>query len=66
MHKPKILVVEDDDFFRDAICDLLKKKYEVLSAPNGKIAKEIISMQDFDLILSDKAGRKPDAAAAQK
>ena len=53
MHKPKILVVEDDDFFRDAICDLLKKKYEVLSAPNGKIAKEIISMQDFDLILSD-------------
>lgn len=50
----KILVVEDDQFFRDAICDLLKKKgYEVFEASNGKVAQEVILVQNFDVILSD-------------
>ncbi|MEK6555900.1 MAG: HD domain-containing phosphohydrolase [Bdellovibrionota bacterium] len=49
----RILVVEDDDFFRDAVCDALKKKFTVLSAPNGKAAKDIMTLQDFDLVVSD-------------
>lgn len=49
----KILVVEDDQFFREAICDLLKSRHSVFQAPDGKSAKDIMTMQDFDLILSD-------------
>ncbi len=49
----KILIVEDDQFFREALRDVLKKKYTVLEAPNGKSAKEILLMQDFDAVLSD-------------
>ncbi len=49
----KILIVEDDQFFREAIRDLLKKKFVVLEAPNGKSAKEIIHVQDLDLVLTD-------------
>ena len=49
-----ILIVEDDEYFRKAISDLLiKKGHTVLEAPNGKIAVDIISLQDFDLVLSD-------------
>ena len=53
LNKKIILVVEDDHFFREAICDVLKKKYTVLEAPNGKVATEILSLSDFDLVLSD-------------
>jgi putative nucleotidyltransferase with HDIG domain len=49
----KILIVEDDQFFREAIRDLLKKKFSVLEAPNGKSAKDILTMQDVDVVLSD-------------
>lgn len=51
--KKKILIVEDDQFFREAICDLLKKKYDVQEAPSGKVAIEILNLLDFDLVLSD-------------
>jgi len=51
---PKILVVEDDSYFREAICEFLKGKgYSVLQAPNGRIAKEVISVQNLDIVLSD-------------
>jgi len=49
----KILVVEDDDFFRDTICEVLKDKYSIIQAPNGKSACEILSIQDVDLVLTD-------------
>lgn len=50
----RILVVEDDDFFREAIYTVLKQKsYEVFEAANGKIAKEILLSQDFDLVITD-------------
>lgn len=51
--KHKILVVEDDQYFREALCDGLKKHYDVLQAPNGKSAKEILSFQTVHLVLSD-------------
>lgn len=50
----KILVVEDDELFRVAICDLLKKKgHTVFEAAHGRAAVEIISLQDFELVISD-------------
>lgn len=51
--KKKILVVEDDQFFREAIRDLLKSKFEIKEAANGKAAIEIMNLINFDLILSD-------------
>jgi putative nucleotidyltransferase with HDIG domain len=50
----KILVVEDDPFFREVICDLLKKKsYNVFEAATGKAAQEILILDNFDLVISD-------------
>ncbi len=50
----KILVVEDDDFFRDAISDYLAgKKHEVTKAHNGKVAREVMSVQSFDVVITD-------------
>lgn len=49
----RILVVEDDDTFRDSICDVLKEKFKVVAAPNGKSATELLSIQQFDLVISD-------------
>lgn len=51
--RTKILIVEDDQFFREAVVDLLNTKYTVFEAPNGKSAKEILSMQDVHVVLSD-------------
>lgn len=53
MANKKILIVEDDIFFREAIRDFLKKKYTVYEAPNGKSAKEILAVQPVDLVISD-------------
>lgn len=52
--KIKILVVEDDEHFRQALRILLTmSKYEVTEATNGKEAREILESRAFDLILSD-------------
>lgn len=50
----KILLVEDDDIFREALkTSLLKKSYEVIEATNGKIARDLLSLRSVDLIVSD-------------
>ncbi len=50
----KILLVEDDEFFREAVSDLLKKKgHEVTEAANGKAAVVILKTQDFNVVVSD-------------
>ncbi len=49
-----ILLVEDDEFFRVAIKDTLKKHgYNATEAPDGKAAKSILSLTSFDLVISD-------------
>ncbi len=53
MEKYKILIVEDDDFFRETIVDLLSEQYHVLEAPNGKRGREIILIESPDLVISD-------------
>lgn len=49
----RILIVEDDNFFRETIADVLKEKFKVVEAPHGKSACEQLSIQDFDLVISD-------------
>lgn len=53
MAAKKILLVEDDEVFRSTISEVLQKKYEVTPAPNGKSACELMSVKDYDLVLSD-------------
>jgi putative nucleotidyltransferase with HDIG domain len=50
----RILLVEDDDLFRATILrSLVKKQFSVSEASNGKIAREMLLQQTFDLVLSD-------------
>ncbi|MGE3974104.1 MAG: HD domain-containing phosphohydrolase [Bdellovibrionales bacterium] len=47
-------MVEDDDAFRSVIMkSLIKKQYAVSEASNGKVAKEMMEFQNFDLVTSD-------------
>lgn len=49
----KILVVEDVDFNRDLIVQLLEDKYQVIEAVNGKEGIEIADRERPELILMD-------------
>lgn len=50
----RILVVEDEDFFRLAVAQYLQGKgHTVTQAANGKIAQDILSSTDVDVIISD-------------
>src|SRR4051812_38356235 len=49
----KVLIAEDDEFFRKALVESLKGSYDVMSVENGKKARDIIAVAKFDLILSD-------------
>jgi putative nucleotidyltransferase with HDIG domain len=49
-----ILVVDDNEYFREALkISLVKRNHEVTLAPNGKAACEILLLEKFDVILSD-------------
>ena len=50
----KILIVEDDDTFREILKTTLKKNgFEVEGAADGKSAQYILGFHDFDVVLSD-------------
>ncbi len=50
----KILVLEDDVFLRDGLCEVLQKEgYEVISAGNLADAKEKFLKESFNLIILD-------------
>ena len=49
----KILVVEDVDFNRDLVVQLLEVKYQVIEAVNGKEGVEIAERERPELILMD-------------
>ena len=52
--KSRILVVEDDVFLREGLCELLtKEEYEPVPACNCTEAKQIFSENTFDLIILD-------------
>lgn len=51
--KKKILIVEDEDLFRTTISDVLKDNYTVFQAENGKIARDLLTIQGVDLVIAD-------------
>lgn len=51
--KKRILIVEDEDTLRTTIRDVLKADYTVFEADNGKSARELMVIQDVDLVLAD-------------
>ncbi len=53
---PNILVVEDEAAIRRVLVKILKeqnKDYEIAEAENGKVAKDLVRANDFDLVLCD-------------
>lgn len=50
----KILIIEDDRFFRDTFSDLLRKEgYEVECASGGGEGLEMLAGKHFDLVITD-------------
>lgn len=50
----KILIVEDDDTFREILKATIKKSgHEVEGASDGKSAQYILGVRDFDIVLTD-------------
>jgi putative nucleotidyltransferase with HDIG domain len=54
LEKKHILVIDDDDIFRNALSQtLIREGFQVTQAAHGKLAIEIIEIQRIDLIISD-------------
>ena len=54
MNKKRILVVDDNELFRDSIVETLRRQfYETEAAKDGPSAIEIIEQRHFDLVISD-------------
>lgn len=51
--RPKILVVDDEMSMRDSMSMLLRDRYEVLLAENGRDAIRLVKQQAIDLVLLD-------------
>ncbi len=52
--KAKILLVEDDVYLREGLCELLiKEGYEPVSASNCREGRKLFSEEKFDLIILD-------------
>lgn len=49
----KILVVDDDEFLRQAIVDILEPRYSVNAACSGREAFEFVKSNPVDIVLSD-------------
>jgi signal transduction histidine kinase len=50
---PVILLVDDNADMRDYVCSLLRGRFDVVSASNGKVALEEIERRLPDLVLTD-------------
>lgn len=54
LRKEKILVIEDFASVRSILCDILSKKgYQVLEAPDGTVALDMLKKEQVDLVISD-------------
>ncbi|MFA4844251.1 MAG: sigma-54 dependent transcriptional regulator [Candidatus Margulisiibacteriota bacterium] len=51
--RPKILVVDDEKSMRDSMHMLLRDRYEVLLAENGRDAIKLVKQHTIDLVLLD-------------
>jgi DNA-binding response OmpR family regulator len=55
MEKRKVLVVDDENFIRELVYDFLEfENIECDKAENQEVALELISKNDYDLILLDR------------
>lgn len=52
-HKTSLLIVEDNDDFRNFLINCLKGTYQVFDAPNGKEVLEILAHQSIQIVISD-------------
>lgn len=52
-NKPRILVVDDDKNTRDGLRRALRRAYDVNLAESGDRALEMLTEQDYDILLSD-------------
>ena len=54
MERRRILVIDDNDLFRESIVETLRRKgYELVSAKDGPEALGILKGASFDLAISD-------------
>lgn len=54
MNKKRILVVDDNELFRDSIVETLRRQgYEIENAKDGPSAIELFESRGFDLVISD-------------
>ena len=49
-----ILIIDDDTFLRETMCELLKQRKHIVStAANGSEGLDILKMNSFDLVITD-------------
>ncbi|MBN1523454.1 MAG: response regulator [Spirochaetales bacterium] len=49
-----ILLIDDDDFFRDMMIQMLSREgYQVLGAENGYEAEKLLDVEAIDLVITD-------------
>jgi len=53
MAKPTILIVDDEDQFRESLSEALEEEFHVLMAPNVREGLRVIDKNSLDLILLD-------------
>lgn len=51
--RPRLLLVDDNDDFREFMTASLMSEYDVVSAANGRDAMEIVEREDVDIIVCD-------------
>jgi len=52
--KNKILLIDDDNHFREMFAELLKRNnYEVIESPDGRYATELYAEHQPDLVITD-------------
>jgi len=54
MTQSQVLIVEDDESLREALCDTVKLAgYDVIAASNGNVALDVLRNQDVSIIITD-------------
>lgn len=48
-----ILVIDDDQIFLTTLSDILSKEFKVSSCNSSKVARDLISLNQYDLVLTD-------------
>jgi signal transduction histidine kinase/CheY-like chemotaxis protein/HPt (histidine-containing phosphotransfer) domain-containing protein len=52
-HTPNILLAEDNEINQLFVKTILKKDFNLMIAPNGKVVIDLVNKENFDLILMD-------------